>query len=116
MKFLSIYTYPRELADPSGPTQDEMMAMGKLIGEMQTAGVLLDFGGVGSDGLELRVEKRGSGFTVTDGPFTESKEIVGGFALISVPSRDDAVKWVKQFMDVAGGDGVSELHELMDGP
>jgi hypothetical protein len=115
MKFLTIYSYARELADPSGPSAEEMMTMGKLIGEMQAANVLLDFGGAGSAGTEIHVRKSGSTYTVTDGPFTESKEIVGGYAVLSVASRDEAVSWTKRFLEAAG-DGISELHELMDAP
>jgi len=93
MNFLTIYSYARELANPSGPSETEMATMGKLIGEMQAAGVLLDFGGAGSAGTEVHIRKSGSTYTVTDGPFTESKEIVGGYAVLSVASRDEAVHW-----------------------
>jgi hypothetical protein len=115
MKFLSIYSYAAGPDNSDGPAEAEMMAMGRLIGEMQTAGVLLDFGGVGGGGMELRVTKAGSKITVTDGPFTESKEVIGGYALMSVATRDEAVHWTKRFLEVAG-DGVSELHQLADVP
>jgi hypothetical protein len=82
MKFLTIYSDARELADSSGPSEAEMMTMGKLIGEMQAAGVFLDFGGAGSTGAEIHLRKSVSTYTVTDGPFTESKEIVGGYAVL----------------------------------
>jgi hypothetical protein len=112
MKFISIYTI-----DPSShdmePDEASRASMGALIGEMQQAGVLLDFGGVDSSGTELRVRKSGSQMTVTDGPFTETKEVVGGYAVLSVGSRDEALLWTKRFMDVAG-DGVSELHQLAE--
>lgn len=112
MKFLSIYTV--DAADMSGPPDEhEMMAMGRLINEMQTAGVLLDFGGTASGGMELRLEKRGAEITVTDGPFSETKEVIGGFAVLSCASRDEALKWSKIFLETAG-DGVSELHQLAE--
>ena len=66
-----------------------------------------------STGSEIHVRKSGSTYTVTDGPFTESKEIVGGYAVLSVASREEAVSWTKRFLEAAG-DGISELHELMD--
>ena len=112
MKFISIYTLERDRSDAE-PCEENMAAMGKLIGEMQSAGVLHDFGGVDGGGTELRVRKSGTQLTVTDGPFTESKEIVGGFAVLSVASRDDALLWTKRFLDVAG-DGTSELHQLAE--
>jgi hypothetical protein len=112
MKFISIYTLERT-AHEAESCEEDMAAMGKLIGEMQDVGVLLDFGGVDSGGTELRVRKSGTQLTVTDGPFTESKEIVGGFAVLSVGSRDEALLWAKRFLDVAG-DGTSELHQLAE--
>jgi hypothetical protein len=112
MKFISIYTIDRD-AHETQPDEAAMAAMGALIGEMQSAGVLLDFGGVNSSGTELRVRKSGSQMTVTDGPFTETKEIVGGYAVLSVASRDDALAWTRRFLEVAG-DGVSELHQLAE--
>ena len=49
--------------------------------------------------------------TVTDGPFTETKEVIGGFALIDVKSKDEAIEWTRRFLDVAG-DGESEVRQL----
>ena len=112
MKFISIYTIERR-AQEEAPDEAMMSAMGQLIGEMQQAGILLDFGGVDSEGTELRVRKSGAHITVTDGPFTEAKEIVGGFAVLSVASRDEALLWTRRFLEVAG-DGTSELHQLAE--
>jgi len=112
MKFLTIYSYAPDSKHADGPDQEEMMAMGRLIGEMQTAGVLLDFGGAcGTE--ETRVIKDGTKITVTDGPFAESKEVVGGYAVLSVETREQAVQWTRRFLDVAG-DGVSEIHQLAE--
>jgi hypothetical protein len=112
MKFISIYTIERR-AQEEAPDEAMMSAMGQLIGEMQQAGILLDFGGVDSEATELRVRKSGAQVTVTDGPFTEAKEIVGGFAVLSVASRDEALLWTRRFLEVAG-DGTSELHQLAE--
>jgi hypothetical protein len=55
---------------------------------------------------------RGSkGLTVTDGPFTESKEVIGGFALIEAKSKEDAIELTKRFLRVAG-DGESEIRQI----
>jgi hypothetical protein len=112
LKFISIYTIERR-AQEETPDEAMMSTMGKLIGEMQQAGILLDFGGVDSDGTELRVRKSGAQITVTDGPFTEAKEVVGGFAVLSVASRDEALLLTRRFLEVAG-DGTSELHQLAE--
>jgi hypothetical protein len=112
MKFISIYTLDRDVREAE-PDQVNMAAMSSLIGDMQSAGVLVDFGGVNSEGTELRVRKRGAELMVTDGPFSETKEVVGGYAVLSVGSRDEALLWTKRFLDVAG-DGTSELHQLAE--
>ena len=112
MKFISIYTLDRD-AREAEPDEVHMAAMGNLIGEMQSVGVLVDFGGVNSEGTELRVRRSGAKLTVTDGPFTEAKEVVGGYAVLAVGSRDEALLWTKRFLEVAG-DGSSELHQLAE--
>lgn len=109
MKFIAIWK-PAESGD-APPTQAEMAAMGALIGEMMQAGVLLDTGGVMNGGASMRVRRDGDAITVTDGPFTESKEVIGGYAVFKVGSKDEAVAWTRRFLEVAGN-GTSELHEL----
>jgi hypothetical protein len=64
-------------------------------------------------GTRVRLSK--GTFTVTDGPFTESKELIGGFALIQTSSMTEAVEWTKRFIRVAG-DGETEIRELHDAP
>jgi hypothetical protein len=98
MKFISIYTVDRGVHQTQ-PDEANIAPMGELIGN--------------SGESELRVRKSGSQITVTGGPFTEMKEIVGGYAVLSVASRDVALLWTKRFLEVAG-DGLSELHQLAD--
>ncbi len=114
MRFLCLY----RSAQPEGtpPTQEHMMAMGRLIEEMTRAGVLLSTEGCQPSAKGVRVKRSAGAFGVIDGPFTETKEIIGGFAIINVRSKDEAVMWAKRFLDVAG-DGESELrllHEMGD--
>jgi hypothetical protein len=93
-----------------------MEAMGALIGEMSQAGVLLSTEGCAPSAKGVRVRRDGDKITVTDGPFTEAKELIGGFALIKVASKDEAIAWTKRFLQVAG-DGESEVrlvHEESD--
>jgi hypothetical protein len=52
---------------------------------------------------------------VTDGPFTETKEVVGGFALFQVKSKEEAIQWTKRFLKVAG-DGESEIRQIYEAP
>ena len=93
------------------PTQQEIAAMGQLIDEMTKAGVLLSTEGCQPSGKGARVRLADGTITVTDGPFTESKELIGGFALIEVKSKEEAIEWTKRFLRVAG-DGESEIRQM----
>jgi hypothetical protein len=101
MKFLG-YT----LGDPNAPMtppSPEMMAeMGKFVEEATKAGVLLATGGVGPLSEAVKVQYRDGEFTVLDGPFTEAKELVGGWALMECRDRAEAVEWTKRFLAIAG--------------
>jgi hypothetical protein len=52
---------------------------------------------------------------VTDGPFTETEEVIGGFALFQVKSKEEAIEWTKRFLQLAG-DGESEIRQLYEAP
>jgi hypothetical protein len=112
MRFLSVYRGRESNAPPSAQLQAEM---GKLIGEMVQAGVLLSTAGClpSSTGARLRIAN--GQFTVTDGPFTESKEIIGGFALLQVKSKEEAIEWGKRFLAVVG-EGESEIRQIAEPP
>jgi hypothetical protein len=110
MKFVSIWKYdPATKTGP--PSEAEMAAMGTLISDMLAAGVLVDTGGVSPTGLSMRVERSGAKTTVIDGPYAEAKEVVGGFALFNVASREEVLHWANRFTDCAG-DGACELIEV----
>ncbi len=76
--------------------------MGKLIEDMNKAGVMVSTGGVKHSANGARLRLAGDRVTVTDGPFTESKEVVGGFAIIEVKSKDEAIQWVTRFAKIIG--------------
>ena len=111
MKFLCVY----KAAEGVAPSQQHMEDMGKLIGEMTAAGMLLGTEGCLPSALGARVRRANGRITVTDGPFTESKEVIGGFALIKVKSKDEAMQWTRRFLDVAG-DGECEIRQLNEPP
>jgi hypothetical protein len=92
-----------------------MARMGKLIEEGMKAGWLLATEGCLPSVLGARVRKQDGELTVTDGPFTESKELVGGFAILRANSKEEAVQLAKDFLN-AVSDGVCELRQLYDGP
>jgi hypothetical protein len=89
--------------------------MGKLIEEMTKAGVLLATEGClpSSKGVRVRIDS--GRFTVTDGPFPETKELIQGFCLMQVKSKQEAVEWGKRFLNVVG-QGESEIRLLHDFP
>ena len=110
MRFLSIYK-TAERGVP--PTQEEMAAMGKLVEDGMKAGYLLAVEGCLPSATGARVRRSGSKLTVTDGPFTEAKELVGGLALLQANSKEEAIKLAKEFLQVAG-DGECELRQLYE--
>src|SRR5438105_15910398 len=99
MKFLSMYKSPERNTPPS---QEEMSRMGKLIEEGFKAGWLVATEGCLPSALGARVRRSGEKTTVTDGPFTESKELVGGFAILRTNSREEAIQLAKQFVHLVG--------------
>jgi hypothetical protein len=114
MRFLCLY----KTAQPEGipPTPQEMAEMGALIDDMSKAGVVLSTEGCQPSANGARVRLSDGKFTVTDGPFTESKELVAGFALIQAKSLEEAIELTRRFLEVAG-DGETEiraLHEARD--
>ena len=111
MKFLCLYKSAKPEGTP--PTQQEMDAMGKLIEESIKSGKLLASEGCLPSAFGARVRMTGGKFNVTDGPFAESKEIVGGFALINVASKQEAIDFIKVFLKVAG-DGETELRQVYE--
>jgi hypothetical protein len=114
MRFMTIYKPGRD--DDGPPTEKEMAAVGKLIEEMAKDGTLLSTDGLqpSKHGSRVRINADGK-FTVTDGPFTETKELVGGYAIINVKSRDEAVELTKRFLS-AMGHGESEIRLMQDAP
>ncbi|HEX4258860.1 MAG TPA: YciI family protein [Streptosporangiaceae bacterium] len=101
MKFLG-YTLGDPNAPMAPPTPEMMAEMGKYVEEATKAGVLLATGGVGPLSEAVKVQFHDGEFTVLDGPFTEAKELVGGWALMECRDRDEAVEWTKRFLAIAG--------------
>ena len=78
------------------PTEPEMAAMGKYNEELQKAGVLLDLSGLKPTSKAAKVQFSNGKRTVIDGPFTEAKEIICGYWIIQVKSREEAIEWAKR--------------------
>ena len=113
MRFISIFT--REPTNRP-PTQAEMETMGKLIEEGMKAGWLIATEGVSFGATGVRVHKSSSGkVTVTDGPFAETKEVLGGYALLKAASKEEIVELTRRFLNVAG-QGTCEIYQLYEMP
>lgn len=110
MKFLSIYKHVERNTPPSA---EEMATMGKLVEQGFREGWLLATEGCLPSALGARVRKDGARVSVTDGPFTESKEIVGGFAILKADSKEEAIQLAKDFLKVAG-EGECELRQIYE--
>jgi hypothetical protein len=110
MKFLSIYKAVERGVPPS---QEEMAEMGKLIEEGLKAGWLVSTEGCLPSALGSRVRMTDGHLSVTDGPFTEAKEVVGGFAILRASSKEEAVQLAKDFLKVVGN-GECELRQIYE--
>lgn len=101
MQFLA-YT----LGDPTAPMPDmppeHYQRMGEFVEEATKAGVLLATGGVAPLDEGVKVSYHDSEYTVLDGPFTEAKELVGGWALLECRDKDEAIEWTKRFLAIVG--------------
>jgi hypothetical protein len=111
MRFLLYESGPS--ANPSAPPSAEMLnEVGKFTEETKRAGILLATGGLSP--VSTRVRSAAGKLNVTDGPFTETKELTGGFALIEVKSKDEAIEWARRFRKIVG-DGESVIQEVFGG-
>ncbi|MFL5449663.1 MAG: YciI family protein [Gemmatimonadales bacterium] len=75
-------------------------AMGEFVGESMKKGILKDTAGLRPTSEGFRIRSSKNKLSVTDGPFAEGKEVIGGYALVEVPSRDEAMKVARDFMEL----------------
>jgi hypothetical protein len=113
MRFISIFTHE---PNDRPPTEAEMANMGKLIEEGMKAGWLIATEGVHFATTGVRVHKSSGGeVMVTDGPFAETKEVLGGYALLQAANKDEVVELTRRFLAVVG-QGTCELYQLHEMP
>ena len=118
MKFLTFIRHPEKYRE-SGPPAALMEAMGKFVEKSMKDGTLVDTGGLlpSKDGVRVRLAN--GKITVTDGPFTESKEVIGGWAILETTSKVEAVRIATEFMELhrkhwPGFEGESEVRPMFD--
>ena len=109
MRYLSIYKAPER----GFPGPEQMAKLGKLIEEQMKAGNLLATEGCCPTAAGARVRISGANVTVTDGPFTESKEVIGGFAILNANSKAEAIEMARTFLQTMG-EGECEVRELLE--
>jgi hypothetical protein len=110
MRFLG-YTLGDDSVPTPQPSSDLMVEMGNLVEEATEAGVLLATGGLSPSAQGTKVTYRDGEFTVTDGPFAEAKELIGGWALMEVRDKVEAIEWTKRFLSVVG-EGESTIRQV----
>jgi hypothetical protein len=114
MKFMMLVKHPEN----SGmPPVELMEAIGKLSEDAARAGTMIGGGGLAPTAQSTRVRISGGQIQVIDGPFTESKEVIGGFAQFELPSKEEALKGAIQFMELhrkhwPGWEGETEIREM----
>jgi hypothetical protein len=100
VRFLSMIRIDE--ANAKAPTEQLMADMGKLIEEMTRSGVLIHTAGLRPTSEGFRVRLRNGKLTTIDGPFTESKEVIGGYAIIEAKSKEEALEHTRRFLQVHG--------------
>jgi hypothetical protein len=123
MKFMLIANATKDSEAGRQPDPRLMTAIAKLTEDMVKAGVLVGVGGLGPTSQGARFKVAGGKVTVTDGPFAEAKEIIGGYAIVDVQSREEAIELAKRFWqihaDILGpsyvGEGTArQLFDVLD--
>ena len=118
MRFMMIV----KTAERSGPPPKEMMeAMDKLAEESIKSGEMIESGGLGPTAGGSRVRLAGGKITVTDGPFTEAKEVFGGYAIFELKSKEEAIERTSRFMELhrkhwPGWEGETEIRQVFTAP
>ncbi|HZS69789.1 MAG TPA: YciI family protein [Burkholderiales bacterium] len=115
MRFLSMIRIDEKTGQ--APSEQLMQDMGKLIDEMTRSGVLISTAGLRPTAEGVRVRLRRGKLFVTDGPFTETKEVIGGYAVLEAKSKQEAIELTKRFLRIHGAqwDLECEVRQL-DGP
>lgn len=113
MRILGMLRADPESEAGAPPDMELMMRMGAFIEEMTEAGVMLATDGLHPSSRGKRVKLSDGQLTVTDGPFTESRELVASYAVFQVTTMDEAVHWTTRFLQILGG-GECELRPIFD--
>ena len=116
MRFMVIVKATKDSEAGKMPGEEMLAAMAKFNEELVKAGVMLDGAGLQSSAKGARIRFEGGKRTVIDGPFAESKELVAGYTIIQVKSREEAMEWTRRFPNpsIDGKDGEIEVRQLFE--
>lgn len=117
MRFMMIVKANQDSEAGVMPSDELFAAMGKYNEELMKAGVLLDLAGLQASSRGARIVRNGDQKAVVDGPFAETKELIAGYWIIQVKSKDEAVEWalrVPATMDDPSGESVIELRQIFE--
>ena len=115
MRFMIVMKANKDSEAGVLPDHDILTRMGHFNEELVKAGIMLAGEGLQSSAKGSRVKLIDGKATVIDGPFTETKELIAGFAIVQVKSKVEAIEWAKRVLDLAD-DGESEIRQMHDAP
>ena len=119
MRFMSIVKSTEECRN-GPPPQALMEAIGRLTEEAMKSGAMVDMGGLLPTTAGFRLRLARGKLTITDGPFSEAKEVIGGYAVFQVNSKEEALEWGRRFMLLhiehwPEWEGEAEVRQMFDG-
>ncbi len=114
MRFMILVKATRDSEKGVMPGEEVFAAMASYHEELARAGALLDASGLQPSSKGWRVRYTGGKASVVDGPFAESKELVAGYTIIQVKSREEALEWTRRFPNPGMKDGEIEVRQLFD--
>lgn len=114
MRFMVIVKASKDSEEGVMPTEQELLEMGKFNEELVRAGVMLAGEGLHPSSKGARIRFSGDKRTVIDGPFSETKELVAGFWLIQVKSKEEAIEWMKRCPNPMRGESELEIRQVFE--
>ncbi len=114
MRFMILVKATKDSEAGVMPGEDLLGAMADYHEQLAKAGVLLDGNGLHPSAKGWRIKWAGGQKTIVDGPFSETKELVAGYTIINVKSREEALEWTKRFPNPALADGEIEIRQMFE--
>jgi hypothetical protein len=114
MRFMILVKATKDSEAGAMPPEERFAAMATYHDELQKAGVLRDASGLQPSAKGWRIKYSGNKKTLVDGPFAETKELIAGYTLIEVKSRQEALEWTKRFPNPHLTEGEIEVRQLFE--